>query len=126
MQDKRNDVSLQELAEFLRNATYSDGLTHELTWSLYVLHPRNNDGVVEFGGGIFCKHNAKRPENIRQAVSISIAYNELNGITNFKLWRNGNEVRGFPFREPPSFEQFKQVVVSEFKIAELYAPREKE
>jgi hypothetical protein len=116
---------LQELAEFLRNATYSDNMMHELDWSLAVLHPRNNDGVVSFNGGIWHRHNAKRKENIKENISISFSFDELNGITGFQLWRDAYEVQGFPFGEKPTFEQFKERVISEFKINELYEPGNK-
>lgn len=114
--------TLQELAEFLRNAAYSDDMSHELDWRLGVLHPRNNNGVVQFSGGIWHRHNAKRKENIKTNVSISFSFDELNGITGFKMWRNGCEVQGFPFGETPTFEQFKERVILEFKIDELYEP----
>ena len=45
--------TLQEVAELLRNAVYSDEQTNEIVWSLRVLHPKTNEGVVGFSGGIW-------------------------------------------------------------------------
>lgn len=116
--------TLQELAEFLRDASYSDDMTHESDWRLAVLFPRNNKGVVEFSGGIWHRHNAQRKENIKAGISITFVFDELNGISGFRLWRKGNEIR-LPFEEIPTFEQFKECVMSEIKIEELYQPPKK-
>lgn len=112
--------TLQELAEFLRDAAYSDDMIHEIDWSLRVLHPKNNDGVVGFSGGIWHRYNAQRKENIKANISISFSFDEINGITGFQLWRNRCEVRGLPFGKTPTLEQFKDQIISEFKIDELY------
>lgn len=112
--------TLQELAELLRNAAYSDNMTHEIDWRLGVMFPRNNYGVVQFSGGIWHKHNAQRKENIKANISIRFSFDEINGITGFQLWRDNCEIRGLPFGETPTFEQFKERVLSEFKIDELY------
>jgi len=115
--------TLQELSELLRNAAYSDDMKHEIDWRLAVIHPRNNDGVVGFSGGIWHKHNAKLKENIKANISMSISFDELNGITDFQMWRNGCEVQGFPFGRKPSFHEFKERIIQEFKIDELYEPK---
>lgn len=38
-----NAFTLQEFAEFLRNAAYADNQTHYIDWSLGIVHPGLQD-----------------------------------------------------------------------------------
>jgi hypothetical protein len=116
--------TLQELAEFLRDAAYSDNMSHEIDWSLRVLHPRDNDGSVGFSGGLWTRRNTQKAKSRLKDVSISFSYSETQGITQFQLWRDHMEIRGFPFGEHPSFEAFRGRVIAEFGIEELYDAKE--
>lgn len=49
---KKSDVSLQTLAEFIRDLVYDD-FSVNLRWSLSVIHPKTDDGDVGFSRGIW-------------------------------------------------------------------------
>ena len=69
--------TLQEVAELLRNAVYSDEQTNEIVWSLRVLHPKTNEGVVGFSGGIWHRADPRNKKNKgRRNTSISFAFEE--------------------------------------------------
>ena len=124
---KKNAHTLQQVAEFLRDAAYSDRQSHFMEWTLRVIHPNTNDGVVGFSGGLWnkdrsmvrpCDHE-KYDKRVTRIVSVSFSYDEVNGITNFQLW--ADRVRSvFPFGSKPSFDDFKKIVVEQFGIDKLY------
>ena len=105
---------LQEFAELLRDIAYSDNQSHGIDWSLSVIHPRTNDGDVGYSGGLWHR-------NLQRyfGVSISFSFSETRGIHNFKMWRNGSQIR-FGFGEKPTYEQFKDICIKEFGIERLY------
>ena len=111
---RKNNVGLQELAELMRDVAYSDNQSHGISWSLRVLHPKTNEGDVGFSGGIWNNFNKSRIP-----VSISFSYSESKGIYGFKSWRNMAEVR-HSFEETPSFDEFKELLIKEFAVEELY------
>ncbi len=113
---EKNTTTLQELATFMRNAAYSDDQSHKIDWSLRVVHPSTNDGVVGFSGGLW-----KRKCDIRDITwaSISFSFDEVKGIHNFQRWNDEGEIRS-TFGENPSFDEFKVVVIKAFGIKKLY------
>jgi len=113
---KKNTITLQELAIFMRDAAYSDNQSHKIDWSLSVVHPSTNNGVIGFSGGLW-KHNCD--SKTTEWVSISLSYDEVKGIHNFKRWNDEGEIRS-TFGGNPSFEDFKFVVIDAFGIKKLY------
>lgn len=111
-------VTVQELAEALRNIAYSDNQKHCLSWSLYVIHPKTNDGDVGYSGGVFHNPNFKG----KDYSNFSFSYSESRGIYQFHLWRNRNEVipdcvgNGGKI----SLEHLVELAVKEYGIEELY------
>jgi len=113
---KKNTTTLQELATFMRDAAYSDNQSHKIDWSLRVIHPSTNDGVVGFSGGLW-KQDCNTEDS--RLASISFSYDEIQGIRNFKRWDSRGEIRS-TFGEHPSFEDFKITVKKAFGIEKLY------
>ena len=98
---KKSDVSLQTLAEFIRDLVYDD-FSRNLRWSLSVIHPKTDDGDVGFSGGIWTDY-----QKAKNQMSISFGFSDTKGIYNFKAWINSSEIR-FSFGENPTFEDFKK------------------
>lgn len=98
---KKSDVSLQTLAEFIRDLVYDD-FSGNLRWSLSVIHPKTDDGDVGFSGGIWTDY-----QKAKNQMSISFGFSDTKGIYNFKAWINSSEIR-FSFGENPTFEDFKK------------------
>lgn len=98
---KKSDVSLQTLAEFIRDLVYDD-FSRNLRWSLSVIHPKTDDGDVGFSGGIWTDY-----QKAKNQMSISFGFSDTKGIYNFKAWINSSEIR-FSFGENPMFEDFKK------------------
>lgn len=113
---KKNTLTLQELATFMRNLAYADNQKHGIDWSLYVIHPSTNDGCVGFSGGLWHRNR------IKDWVSVSFSFDEIRGIYNFKLWIDSCEIR-FAFEETPTFEEFKETCIKRFKVDKLYEPK---
>jgi hypothetical protein len=113
---RKNNIKLQDLAELMRDVAYSDDRTHKISWSLYIVHPKTNDGDIGYSGGLWHSECDPKDENRR---SVSLSYSEIRGIHGFKLWRGKSEVR-FSFEERPTIEEFKEVLIKEFGVKELY------
>jgi hypothetical protein len=115
--NKNKIPTAQEVAEFLRNAAYSDGQRHGLSWHMSIIHPRLSDGSIGFSGGIWKRTNGtdklKTPN-----TSISFSFNETQGITLFELYRDKGKIQ---IGETPTFEEFKKRIIKEFRIDELYS-----
>lgn len=106
---------LQSLATFMRNLAYGDNQSHKIEWSLRIVHPSQNDGVIGYAGGIWNRYY----ETTENSVSISFSYDEVNRITNFKAWKNQEEI--IPcFKKKPSFDEFKVFCQKIFEIEKLY------
>lgn len=73
-----------------------------------------DNGDVGFTGGIWSR-------DIYNDVSISLSYSEHLGIYNFQLRNHKYEIQK-PFGDKPSFAEFKETVLEEFHIKELYQP----
>lgn len=109
---KKYDI--QELAELLRDIAYGDNQSHHIDWHLSIIHPRTNDGDVGYSGGLW-----NRDYPINNGISIRFSFSETRGIHNFKLWKARSDVH-FEFGENPTFEQFKDICIKEFRIERLY------
>ena len=111
---KKNKLTLQELAEYMRDAAYSDDQSHHIRWSLSVIHPKTNDGDVGFSGGLWT-------DNMKTKVykSVSFSFSDSRGITDFHTWIDHDEIR-HPFGGAPSFEDFKETIIKLFAIEQLY------
>lgn len=112
-------ITVQEMATLLRNIAYSDNQTHGLDWSLSVVHPKTNDGDVGFSGGIWRNHNHR---NSKKDIRLSFSFSETRGIHQFMFWRDKSEIR-FDFIGKGGkigFEKFKELVIKEYGIKELY------
>lgn len=114
---KKDNPTLQELAEFLRNAAYADNQSHGIDWSLYVIHPRTNNGDLGFGGGLWT-HNRCKIDN--RHISLSFSYSETKGIYRVQRWKDKCEI--FTEDKTMPFESFKEIVISLFGIERLYDP----
>ena len=110
---KKNTITVQEMATFLRNLAYGDNLEHGIDWSLSVIHPITNDGCVGYSGGLW--HRNKQGDR----VSINFSFDEINGIYNFVLWKDSCEIR-LDFGDKPLFDEFKKVCIEQFKSEKLY------
>lgn len=112
----KNKLTLQELATFMRNLAYADNQKHGIDWSLYVIHPSTNDGCVGFSGGLWHRNRTE------DRVSVSISFDEVEGIYNFQLWEDRCEIR-FGFEQTPTFDEFKKVCIERFKVDKLFDPK---
>lgn len=119
---KKDIVSLQWLATFLRDVAYSDNQSHHIHWSLNVIHPSTNDGCVGFSGGLW--HDSEYVKQGEGWVSISFSYDELNGIYNFKRWIDGAEIRD-DYGAEPTFNQFQQICIKAFNVKKIYRDGDK-
>lgn len=108
----KNDITLQQLAEYMRDTVYDD-FSRNMEWSLRVIHPRTDDGDVGFSGGIWNKR-----EKVKNSMSVSFSFSETKGIYNFKAWINDIETR-FGFGETPTFNEF-QAAISRIFIEEEF------
>lgn len=126
---KKKDIpSLQELAEFLRNAAYANNHMLNIDWRMSIVHPRLPSGDIGYSGGIWFvgihqigkefwdKVVAQRGTD--EIVSISFSYSESRGIENFNLFVEDRHES----RKVISFEDFKRVVIDSFHIKKLYCP----
>lgn len=126
-------ITLQELAEFLRNVAYSDNrvvkayenrdnpnFPSKLEWSLRVVHPRTDKGGVGFSGGIWTDGLPRGGKDERW-LSMSFSFEEGVGIYHFKRWNNIGEIYS---TEKPSFEEFKDIVIKHFNVKKLYDSKE--
>lgn len=111
---KRNIVSLQELAKFMRNVAYADNLKHGISWSLSVIHPSTDDGVIGFSGGLW--HRDKFPPD-KNRVSVNFSYDEKNGIYHFGYWLGDAKIDS---NSKPTFDEFCEVVIKAFGVKRLY------
>lgn len=112
---KQSDVSLQELAEFLQAAAYSDEHKHHLNWHLSIVHPRNNDGAVHFSGGIWNKREVD--DRVDPYLSITFDYNEIFGILNVRTYMGTRKI--FSTKQM-NFEDFKEKTKQLFQIKTLH------
>ncbi|MBU9728059.1 hypothetical protein [Diplocloster modestus] len=112
-------VTVQELAETLRNIAYSDNQKHNLCWSLSVIHPKTNDGDVGYSGGVFHNHHFKGHKD----SNFSFSYSESRGIYQFHLWREHDEVRLDCVGKDGkiSLEHLVKIAIDEYGIEELYS-----
>ena len=102
---------LQQLAETLRNAAYSDGQSHKLDWSLYIVHPKTNDGDVGFSGGIWRNVNDERR-------SLHLSFSETKGIHDIKIWTEAGEI--FLKKRTLNDEELKKLLKKHFSIDKFY------
>lgn len=129
----KSKVTLQEFAEFLRNAAYADNLEHGIEWSLNVIHPRTDWGAVGFTGGIWHKplnwifvqkDKAEKRRRGKPSITINFSFDETKGIYNFVIFEDDNEVKSCskyqPFNGAPTFDEFKKIVIEKFGITNLY------
>lgn len=100
---KQNDVTLQELEEFLQEIAYSDAHKHHLNWHLSIVLPRNNDGIVHFSGGIWNKR--KVDDRVDPYLCITFDYNEIFGIVNVRTYMGARKT--FSAKQM-DFEDFKE------------------
>ncbi len=112
---KQSDVALQELAEFLQDAAYSDEQGHRLRWHLSIVHPRNSDGTVHFSGGIWNKREVD--DRVAPYLCITFDYNEIQGILNVRTYMGTRKI--FSTKQM-SFEDFKKETKQLFQIKKLY------
>lgn len=86
----KNKITVQNLATLLRDISYADDAEQGIEWSLSVIHPKDNDGVPGYGGGIWHKpYSLYRYDDAfemfeRRAhkfISVSFYFNEVNGIS---------------------------------------------
>lgn len=125
---KKKVPTLQEMAEFLRDAAYSDHQSHFIEWSCSVIHPRTKDGVVGFACGLFHKSVYSLPSsqkdqyyaNVKRNIVVDFSFDEVNGVYNFNMWADHDPIR-FTFGGKPTFDEFKQAVVDAFGIEKLYS-----
>lgn len=112
-------VTVQELAEVLRNIAYSDNQKHHLSWSLNVIHPKTNDGDVGYSGGVFHNHPFKGHKN----ADFSFSYSESRGIYQFHLWRDRIEVKLDCVGKDGkiSLENLVEIAINEYGIEEMYS-----
>jgi len=102
---------LQELAETLRNAAYSDGQSHKLDWSLNVIHPKTNDGDVGFSGGIW-KNDKK------EYKSLHLSFSETLGIHDVHIYTEKSEI--YPQIKKINNDALKSLIKKHFGINEFY------
>lgn len=130
----KSKITLQEFAEFLRNAAYADNLEHGIEWRLAVLHPRTDWDAIGFTGGIWHKPlNSWIPEwrkeiehrrKGRPSITINFSFDETKGIYNFVVFEGGDDGKSSTryelFNGTPTFDEFKKTVIEKFGIINLY------
>lgn len=107
---KQNDVTLQELAEFLQDAAGSNEHKHRLHWHLSIVHLRNKDGIDHFPGGIWNKR--KVDDRVDPYLCITFDYNEIFGIMNVRTYMGARKT--FSTKQM-NFEDFKEKTKQLFK-----------
>lgn len=109
-------LSVQSLAEFLRDLAYSKKLFHSVDWSLSVSPPNEGDAAIRHLGSI-CTHARSRP--VTKRIYLSFCYTEDMGIHDVKATVEGNTVR---HEQSMTFEAFRSYAMSLFDADSLYAP----
>ena len=112
---KKNNVTVQEVAEFLRNAAYADNLKHGIDWSMRVLHPRTDWNAVSFACGIWHKKQNELSPN----VSVSFTFDEVRGFYHFCIWIDGGKHEQ-SFGETPTFDELKETIIKKFGLKKLF------
>ena len=114
---------LQQIAELLRNAAYSDDRLGndkmpKIDWSIRVTIPRTDRGNLYFSCGIW---NNKGPSEPKFA-SMSFVYEVNIGMKDLQKWNEHGSIY-FP---PGKFtlERLKTEILMLFSIEKLYEPKE--
>lgn len=110
-------LSVQTLAEFLRDLAYSETLFHSSDWHLSVAPPGSEDKDVRYDGAI-CTHSRIREHT--KHIYLSFAYTEAVGIHNIKATVEGSTVRQ---EQSMSFKEFRHYAMTLFEADKLYAPK---
>lgn len=110
-------LSVQSLAEFLRDLAYSESLFHSADWFLSVQPPCADDSIEHFEG-IICTHSRIRPDT--RHIHLSFGYDDAVGIYNVKATAEGDTVRQ---EQNMPFEEFRSFAMTLFDVKTLYAPK---
>lgn len=109
-------LSVQSLAEFLRDLAYSKKLFHTADWNLSVASPGSGDSAIRHSGSI-CTHSRVR-QNIKH-IYLSFGYEDATGIYDVKATVEDSTVRQ---EQSMTFEEFRSYAMSLFDADSLYAP----
>jgi len=110
-------LSVQTLAEFLRDLAYSETLFLSADWHLSV-SPPSGDGKDTLYKGAICTHSRSK-ENTTH-IYLSFAYAEATGIHDVKASVEGNIVRQ---ENSMNFEAFRNYAMTLFGADKLYASK---
>lgn len=107
----KNAPSLQDLMEFMSSfSEASKVLDQPVDWLVYVVHPRDNNGDVSYGGGLWTHHGLDelfpKPYN-----SLSFSYSKTRGIHSFQAWKNRCPIWR---KEKLAFDDFKEIALKLF------------
>lgn len=110
-------LSIQTLAEFLRDLAYSETLFHKTDWSLSVLPPKEGAGHVSYVGSV-STHSRVRP--VKKNIYLSFCYTDEAGISNVKATVNGALMREDSTMDFPAFRTY---AMSLFEAETLYTTK---
>ena len=123
----KNEITVQSLAECLRDVAYGDNQAQRIRWSLDVIHPRTDDGVVGYSGGIW--HDLISPDDeatktARKCATISIqfSFDEINGVKPLHKYEK-DENGWYKPDETQTFTEIKpleEYLAKSFHLTEIY------
>ena len=117
--------TLQQIAEVLRNAAYSDNRLEDrrlprIDWSIRVIHPKTDRGNLMFSCGIWTTDLPNGGKD-KQWRSIAFCYEVGLKISDFKQWNDVGEI--IPKEKITTVEQLRTAIISLFCIEQLYMPK---
>lgn len=111
-------LSVQTLAEFLRDLAYSETLFHSTDWNLSVLSPKEGAGHVSYVGSV-STHSRVRPA--KKYIYLSFRYTDEAGISNVKATVDGALLKD---ESAMDFSAFRTFAMSLFEAETLYATKQ--
>lgn len=123
----KNEITVQSLAECLRDVAYGDNQAQRIQWNLRVIHPRTNDGVVGYSGGIW--HDIVPEDKAVNAtrkganISIQFSFDEINGVKPLHKYEMNEDRSGYKPDETQTFTEIKpleEYLAKSFHLTEIY------
>ncbi|MGI5872835.1 MAG: hypothetical protein ACOX8T_12455 [Bacillota bacterium] len=99
-------TTLQDLALYLRNLSWGDKFSHDITWSLCVASPKDENGNVLFIGAV-----------ITDGTDVSFLFDEARGIHTYITFINNNLVEQ---EDEIEYDDFKARMQALFGVKKFY------
>lgn len=114
MNSKEKVCTVQELAEFLRDAAYSGELFHHTDHWLFAAIPRDANGDVVYEGGL-CTHN--RVKKQCHHYCLRFGFTETKGLFEIETKKDNLPAR---VDDTMDYARFKRFVRGLFEVESLY------